>query len=125
MCVVISITVIGAIGIWASVFVLVELDHPFALRLISPQGLASMLLATIVLAGSLPISTYLRAHKQEPLLLISLINGLMTAIVVIVMGRYYSTDGVALGYLAVNLVTVPFVFVIWKSFRHKWHNMAC
>lgn len=119
--VVILVTSVGALGVWTLVYALGALHHPLALRLLSPAATAYLLLATVILVAALPMSTYLRAHKKEPMLVLSLINGLFTGVVVLVMGRYYSAEGVALGYLAVMAMTTPFNVLVWRRRRAEWH----
>jgi len=99
---VIAVTAAGAFGIWMLVFSLNQLHHPLAARLLPPGTTACMLLATIIVCASLPMSTYLRAHKKEPLMGLSVLSGVLTGIAVTVLGKYYSADGVAVGYLAVT-----------------------
>lgn len=115
------VTTVGALGIWALVFMLIQLDHPFATRLLTPSSTGYLLLATIIMSASLPMSTYLRAHKKEPLLALSLISGLFTGIAVVVLGKHYSAEGLAIGYLAVTATMTPFVAVIWHRRRAEWH----
>lgn len=119
--VVIAVTSAGAIGIWTLVYALGALHHPMATRLLSPSTTACLLVATIILAASLPMSTYLRAHKKEPLLGISIVSGVMTGFVVVIAGKYYSVEGVALGYLGVMAVVTPFVGLVWQRCRAEWH----
>ena len=95
--VVVAVTSVGALCVWVMVVALGKLHHPFSLRLLSPSATGWFLLATIILAASLPMSTYLRAHKKEPLLVISGVNGLVTGIAVVVLGKYYSVEIVAIG----------------------------
>jgi O-antigen/teichoic acid export membrane protein len=68
------------------------------------------------------MSTYLRAHKKEPLMIVSAISGLITGTVVVVLGKYYSVEGVAIGYLAVMAIVTPFVALIWHRRRTDWHG---
>jgi hypothetical protein len=122
--VVVAVTSVGALGIWTLVYTLEQLHHPLALRLLSPSATGYLLLATIMLAASLPMSTYLRAHKREPLLVLSVINGLITGIVVMVLGRYYSVEGVTIGYFVVMAMVTPFVALVWHRRRAEWHAHA-
>ena len=121
---VIAVTVAGAFGIWMLVFSLNQLHHPLAARLLPPAPTACMLLATIIVCASLPMSTYLRAHKKEPLMGLSVLSGVLTGIAVTVLGKYYSADGVAVGYLAVTATMNPFVALIWYRRRAEWHADA-
>jgi O-antigen/teichoic acid export membrane protein len=70
------------------------------------------------------MSVYLRAHKKEPLVALSLISGALTAIAVVILGKHYSADGVALGYLIVMATVTPFVALIWRQRRAEWHGPA-
>jgi len=119
--VVVAVTALGALGIWTLVYSLGQLHHPLAIRLLSPAATGYFLLATILVSASLPMATYLRAHKQEPLLALSVISGILTMIAVVVLGRYYSAEGVAIGYLAVMVMVIPFVALIWYRRRVEWH----
>jgi hypothetical protein len=70
------------------------------------------------------MSVYLRAHKREPLMVLSVISGTLTAVAVVVLGKDYSADGVALGYLAVMATVTPFVALVWHRRRTEWHARA-
>ncbi len=122
--VVFAVTALGALGMWASVIVLNQMQHPFAVRLLAPAPTGYLLLATFMMSASLPMSTYMRAHKKEPLLRLSLLTGLMTGIAVVVLGKYYSAEGAAIGYLLVTAMVTPFVIVIWYKRRAEWHANA-
>lgn len=111
----------GGLAIWCGVYVLGALQHPFAPRLLAPQLTAYLLVATILQVLTVPMSVYLRAHKREPLLAVSMASGLLTGAVVVVMGRFYSVEGVTIGYLSVMAMVSPFVCVIWHRCRRAWH----
>lgn len=121
---VVAVTALGALGIWSMVYFLGTLHHPFAGRLLSPGATGYLLLATILLAASLPMSTYLRAHKREPLLALSVISGLLNGTVVVVLGKYYSAEGMTIGYLVVTAALIPSVALIWRRRRAEWHGHA-
>jgi len=121
---VVVVTVLGASGIWVLVYALGGLNHPFASRMLTPAATGYLLLATTLVAGSMPMAAYLRAHKQEPLLGLSVVSGLLNGIAIVVLGRYYSAEGVTIGYLAVSALVVPFVALIWRRRREEWHRHA-
>jgi hypothetical protein len=112
----------GAVAIWIAVFLLDRAHHPLAARLLSPSTTAYLLLGTFIVCASLPFSVYLRAHKKEPLMAVSVAGGVLTAIAVVVLGKRYSADGVAIGYLAVSAIVTPFVALIWRRRRLEWHG---
>ncbi|MDH3688332.1 MAG: hypothetical protein OEU36_02455 [Gammaproteobacteria bacterium] len=121
---VVAVTAVGALSIWVLVFVLGQLHHPFATRVLDSTTTGYLLVATIIVSASLPMAIYLRAHKKEPLLTLSVISGLLTGIAVVVLGRHYSADGVAIGYLVVMATLTPFVALIWHRRRAEWHAHA-
>jgi hypothetical protein len=103
------------------IYALGEFHHHLASRLLTPSATAYLLIATVILVSSLPISTYLRAHKKEPLLGVSIASGVLTGFVVVFAGKYYSAEGVALGYLGVMALVTPFVVLVWQRCRAEWH----
>lgn len=119
--IVICITGAGALVVWGGIYALAALQHPFAERLLSPSAATYLLMATLLQVATVPMSIYLRAHKREPLLLVSVVSGMLTGIVVVVMGRFYSVEGVAIGYLVVTSLVAPFVALIWRHCRADWH----
>jgi hypothetical protein len=121
--IVVGISVLGAAVLWGGICALNVMGHPLAGRLLAPSTAAYFLAATLLQVIALPMSVYLRAHKKEPLLFVSLASGLATSVAVLVLGKFYSVEGVAIGYLAVAIVVMPFVAVIWQRCRTAWHGM--
>jgi O-antigen/teichoic acid export membrane protein len=119
-----AVTAVGALGVWTLVYVLNYLNHPFAIRLLPPAATGYFLLGTILASVSVPMATYLRAHKQEPLLVLSVIGGLLTGITVVILGKYHSAEGVAIGYFVVMAALTPFLALIWYRRRAEWHAHA-
>jgi O-antigen/teichoic acid export membrane protein len=115
------LTTVAALVIWVGIYTLSVLDLPLGRRLLSPLATACLLAAAVIQAISLPTSTYLRAHRKEPLLVLSVVTALLTAVVVVVTGRFFSVEGVAIGYLAVVALVTPFVWPIWRRCIREWH----
>lgn len=89
-----------------------------------PYGeVAIMLGAVICIVIGATFAAYLRAHKTEPMLKISIIVGILTGISTITLGRYYSTLGVCLGHFIISLIYgLPMTYIVWKKFRHEMHD---
>lgn len=119
---VVSLAILGAIGILSLTLLLHYVDSPFASRLLSPSATACLLLASVLYSVGLPMSAYLRGHKKEPLMVLSIAGGVCTGVLVIGLGKYYAATGVALGYLFVTVVTTPLVAYIWHQRRKEWHG---
>ncbi len=120
--IVISLTITVAILLFITVLFLNKLNHPLAARLLPPLPFVIFLTAQVISVIFFPFSLYLRAHKREPLLVLSVVQGLLVAALTLTLGKIYSATGMALGYLFVNMTIVPFVAVIWHRCRIAWHK---
>jgi hypothetical protein len=92
-----------------------------SLRFLPPLQIGIFLVATILMQSTIPLSSYLRAHKKEPFMGLSIGIGVLVAISTIIGGKYYSSLGVAWGYLAVNIIIVPYAFYVFFRCRKIWH----
>lgn len=117
-----SIMILGAMVIWLLILGLNYYDNFLALRLLPPLPMALFLMAAVLQSMSTPMSTYMRAHKKEPLMHLSVLSGIMIGMSTIILGKYYSATGMAFGYLAVTVIIIPFVFLTWHRCRINWHN---
>ena len=77
----------------------------------------SMMLAI----GTTPLSIYLRAHKKELLMEISIITGLIVSIAVYFGTYYYGILGGATLYLVSFMLTAPAVVIVFLKFRKKFY----
>lgn len=120
--IVITMTILMAIVIFIAMVLLSWLNHPLISRLLTPLSFSLFLLAQVISVTFYPFSLYLRAHKREPLLAISVAQGILVAAFTILLGKYYSATGIATGYLIVNMALVPLVGVIWYRCKSEWHK---
>ncbi|MBV5330027.1 MAG: hypothetical protein JZU65_20770 [Chlorobium sp.] len=89
-----------------------------------PASQAAMLLvatvATVIIYG---FATYLRAHKQEPLLMVSLIGALLQGFATWFLGKYYTSTDVIIGFMSISVFfSLPAVFFVWRSYKRRWHS---
>lgn len=117
-----GITISGAAAIWLLVFALNYYDHFLACRLLSPLPTGILLVAAVIHTASMPMSTYLRSHKKEPLLFLSVLGGLLVGLSTWLLGKYYSALGMAAGYLAIYAIILPMTVLIWRHCRIRWHK---
>ena len=117
-----SIIVLLAVSFWLLVYLLNKFQFPLAGRLLSPLPTGILLLAQVVQFASIPFAYYLRAHKREPLLFVSIIQGALVTLSTLTLGRYYAALGMVVGYLLVNLIVIPSVVIIWHRCRASWHQ---
>lgn len=61
-------------------------------------------------------TTYLRAHKKEPLMLYFIVNSLYVFILTLICASIYSVDYMFLGFLSSTIWGIPFV---WRVYYHQ------
>lgn len=67
--------------------------------------------------------TYLRCHKQEPLLMFSVLSGICCCLSTIGLGYSFGLNGIVLGYTLIMLISVPCVYRIYQNKKEKWHKV--
>ena len=98
------------------------IGHQMANRLLSPLPAGLFLLASFTMVLTYPLSTYLRAHKQEPLIWVSILGAVAMALTTWLTARYSTVTGIAWGYLAINLLVLPAIVFVWIRRRSEWHS---
>ena len=69
------------------------------------------------------MAMYMRAHKQEPMMFLSIIGALLITGSTVVLGYYFSSFGIIVGYLLINIFYgIPFTFLLFKKFRKYNHH---
>ena len=116
-----GVTILGAAAILVLVLGLNYYDHFLAHRILPPLPTTLFLLATIVYTVDGPMAVYLRAHKKEPLLFISVLLGVLVGLSTWLLGKYYSALGMAAGYLTIYMMIFPVTCFVWRRCRIKWH----
>jgi len=117
-----AVALLGAIGAWSVIYGLNIIEHRLATRLLPPLPSAIFLLAIVFHILSIPMFLYLRAHKKEPTMLVSVVSAILILIFNLVLGKKYGVTGMAAGYLFVNILIVPLVFIIWSRAKKSWHG---
>jgi len=98
-----------------------RLDHELASRFL-PLLETSLLLSALVLQQvRFAMGSYLRAHKAEPFVLLSVVEGLAAVPLLTVLGRDFGALGIILGFLALTTLTLFPAFRIFTSLRRTWH----
>jgi O-antigen/teichoic acid export membrane protein len=111
----------GALLGWGAIRFL-QGHHPIGERFI-PASHAALLLATVcVQTVNSAFAVYLRAHKREPLMVMTILSSVLQGAATWFFGRYYSTQGVTVAYLTITLFfTFPYIYIVWKRCRASWH----
>lgn len=67
-------------------------------------------------------ATYLRCHKKEPFLALSVVEGLLCMVSTLVFGRYYGLYGIVVGYCFIIVFQVIWAKLIFNRKKNVWHN---
>ena len=120
----ISLAVItsGALVVWLIVYGLNYIQHPISERMLAPLPTGVFLLGFIVIQVSQCLASYLRAHKKEPFLHISVVSGVATGLLVWILGSKFGPIGAGASFLFVSMVLLPFGLRIWLRCRREWHK---
>lgn len=116
-----GVATLGSVVIYAVLVGLRKVHHPLGNRFLDPTTAAVMLVATVITIGVSVMSTYLRAHKREPFLVPSLLNGLTIGIGMLVFGRRFGVTGISAVYLASVALFAIVEVVIFFRCRARWH----
>jgi O-antigen/teichoic acid export membrane protein len=122
-----GLSVIAAIAgcstICIAVWILTSQQHSYAQRLLPLEPTILILVATVLLQTLQPMAAYLRAHKQEPFMPVSLALAVTSLAGIMILGRLYGPIGISYGYLmAVTCFTLPLALFIFLRCRRKWHS---
>jgi hypothetical protein len=116
------VCIVGSAAIWSAV-VYLNLKHiHFAHRVLGPLPFG-LLLATIVVNHIVfSEALYLRAHKQEKFLMVSVLNATFMAMSTYFLGKRFGAIGMVSGYLVVNTVIgLGLGTYTFFKYRRLWH----
>lgn len=117
-----TVCVAGAITIWCIVLIMNVENVKFAQRVLSPTSFGMLMVAMVLNHLVFSEALYLRAHKQEKFLLVSVLNALFMLASAYPLGKRYGAAGMMTAYLAgstvIGLGLGTFTFL---KYRKKWH----
>lgn len=66
---------------------------------------------------------YLRCHKQEPFLIMSVVMGILCCCSTLLFGSLYGIIGITLGYCCLRVcISLPWAYHIYSKKKIEWHN---
>ncbi len=112
----------GAFAVWLVTLSLNLVHSKLAQRVLSPESMGALLLATAVNVVVFGEALYLRAHKQEKFLLNSILGALLVAPSAYFLGRSYGAAGIVAGNLTIALLMgLPLGTYTFLKYRKLWH----
>lgn len=113
----------GALAIWLTATYLFVHQLPVSKKLLPPLPFGLLLLATMINHMGGAAATYLRAHKQEKLVTLSIAMAVMTLASNYIFAGRAGALGMVVGYLLILVVSVfgieAFTFT---KYRRLWHS---
>lgn len=89
-------------------------------RLLPMLPIVVLIAAEVLHQISIAQSTYLRAFKREPFMMISIVSGLTVAVSTIIFAKYLGATGIAIAYLATIVMTLIWGTRVFVRCRKKW-----
>jgi hypothetical protein len=118
----ILIVFVGDLIIWSAVYLLYLSGSPLSLRILSPLTIGIFFLSSILMQISHCQASYLRAHKKEPFIIVSIGQGIFTSSSIWILGKHFGALGMSIGYLVVIILfVIPVGTIIWNRCRIIWH----
>lgn len=89
----------------------------FAERFLSYIPLIFMIIPIFLnhIVGSL--ATYMRCFKKEPMLLQSIVSGILCSLSTVILGNYFGLIGITSGYLIVTIIGFIWTLFIYRKFK--------
>ena len=69
-----------------------------------------------------PWATYLRCHKKEPLLLNSVVMGILCCLSTIVFGNFYGLYGITIGFASLRIISIIWIYCTYRTKKREWHQ---
>jgi len=93
-------------------------------RLLPPASFGLLLVATLVNNIVFSEAVYLRSHKKEPFLWLSILGGVLTGLSTWLLGRSFGPIGMLVGYVLLSIVVgLGGGTIVLVSKRTAWHGM--
>jgi O-antigen/teichoic acid export membrane protein len=114
----------GSLAVLAGIRLLDALEQPLAERFLPFMPTLLFLVAVFLQQVRAAFGTYLRAHKREPYLVLSVVEAVLFTGMVFPLGRWYGATGIAAGFAVVAFLTFIPSLVIFRRCRRAWHDDA-
>jgi O-antigen/teichoic acid export membrane protein len=93
-----------------------------AQRILPPDAVGLFFLGGWAYQLYSPLAVYLRAHKKEPLFLVSVVYSVLLGLSTWIWGSRYGPLAIGAAYAVMNGLTFPAVVLVWLRCRKAWHS---
>ena len=112
----------GAAAVWVADLMIAAGRCPIGSRVLPP--LPMLLLGGAIVANHVTFSfaIYLRAHKQEPMVALSLTYAALMTVCSLLLGKWFGSTGMMAGYCVVAAVNAIGATRLFMRKRTEWHS---
>ena len=103
-------------------FNIVLLGIDFSSRFLSVGMFCIMTLAIFLNQLIYSWATYLRCHKQEPYLVLSVVEGVLCLLSTLFFGKWFGLKGIVLGYITIIIFQTIWAYYIFVTKKTEWHQ---
>jgi len=114
-----AVLLLGLLVIWLGILLMHTFNLPVSERFLPPVPSSLLAAAVIPVHLKFVLTAYMRAHKQDPFWVVSILEAALAAALLPVLGWHFGATGLAAGFLMVNLVSGVFS---WNIFRRSRLN---
>lgn len=112
-----AVLTVGGSVLLAGVYGLRTLDLRITERFLEPWPTGMLLAAALLAQVSQCQTAYIRAHRREAIMVLSVTTSVATGILVWLFGRKFGPIGAALSSVGVAAVAVAWETSVWRQFR--------
>lgn len=115
---------LGALVLFLSLIYLRNHGYSFANRVLEPLPLFLLICGGFIQSFVNSQATYLRAHKQEPFLWITLAGGAVVGLSTLLLGPPFGATGILSGYVLGSLTIGGASTYVFFRKRQEWHTLS-
>jgi O-antigen/teichoic acid export membrane protein len=117
------IAALGALGVVAMLTMFDAILPQYVTRFLPLLPMGLLVIYRVTNVGITGMALYLRAHKQEPLMGVSLVNAILSGLAIWLLGKTFGPTGAIAGSLAATLFwSLPSCYLIFRRCRIEWHR---
>ena len=116
-----AVVLIASLVLLALVRTLEVIGHPVSERVLPTTPFALLVASTLLNHLIFGLAVYLRAHRQEPLLIVSVCGAVAAALTIYLTARFASITWVAASYLALTALGGLITVAIFIARTRSWH----
>jgi len=117
----VSVVLFSAMLFFGFVILINSFEISWSERLLGVLPTAFLLVGCVFMQISQCMSAYFRAHRQEPILVMSVTTSVLIGIMVIIFGKTYGPTGASVVYMLMMIIAVIWESLIWTNFRKTQH----